>query len=118
MSERSNRILKAIEDAGYSYGELADKTKIPKSALQRYATGGTEKVPIDRIEEIAAATGVSSAYLMGWDEEESIANALFDVYEDQNIQIIVDQCKKMNEKSLKRLMRYADLLLIEEQEEK
>lgn len=70
MSERSKRILKCIENSKLSYGELSNITGIPKSALQRYATGETEKVPIDRIEAIAKATHVTAAYLMGWESEE------------------------------------------------
>lgn len=68
MSERSDRILAAIQSANLSYGELAKKTNIPKSALQRYAIGETEKIPIDRLEAIANATGVSTQYLMGWED--------------------------------------------------
>lgn len=68
MSERSDKILKAVRESKLSYGELSKLTGIPKSALQRYATGETEKIPIDRIELIARATGVSSEYLMGWDD--------------------------------------------------
>lgn len=67
MSDLSNRILRLIEDKGLSYGELAEMTNIPKSALQRYATGETEKIPLPRIEILANALGVSSAYLIGWD---------------------------------------------------
>jgi len=43
-------------------------TGIPKSAIQRYATGETEKIPLDRLELLAQALGISSAYLMGWEE--------------------------------------------------
>ncbi|WP_124066288.1 LexA family transcriptional regulator [Clostridium sp. E02] len=75
MSERSKRILFAIEKSGLSYGELSNITDIPKSALQRYATGETEKVPIDRIEAIANATLVSSAYLMGWEDNKDNSNS-------------------------------------------
>lgn len=53
-----------------SYGELAALTGIPKSALQRYATGATTKLPLPRLEAIASALGVSAAYLMGWEEAE------------------------------------------------
>ena len=67
MSALSDRLLKAITDAGYSYGELAKLTGIPKSAIQRYATGGTEKPPSDRLALLARHTGVSAAYLMGWE---------------------------------------------------
>lgn len=70
MSELSKRILSLIEEKGLSYGELAEMTKIPKSALQRYATGSTEKIPLPRIEAIAKALGVSSAYLIGWAQKE------------------------------------------------
>lgn len=69
MNERSKRILSAITDSHISYGELSKLTGIPKSALQRYATGETEKIPIDRIEKIANATGVTSQYLLGWEDE-------------------------------------------------
>lgn len=48
MSEISKRLLQLIEDNDISYGELSKKTNIPKSALQRYATGETEKIPIDK----------------------------------------------------------------------
>lgn len=67
MSDISKRILDILLNKEISYGELADKTGIPKSALQRYATGQTEKIPIDRLEKIAAAIGSSAAYLMGWE---------------------------------------------------
>lgn len=67
MSEISERILEIILNKDISYGELATTTGIPKSALQRYATGQTEKIPIDRLEKIAKAIGTTTAYLMGWE---------------------------------------------------
>ena len=67
MSDISKRILDILLNKEISYGELAEKTGIPKSALQRYATGQTEKIPIDRLEKIAAAISTSAAYLMGWE---------------------------------------------------
>lgn len=68
MSDISKRILDIILSKEISYGELSDKTGIPKSALQRYATGQTEKIPIDRLEIIARAIGTTAAYLMGWED--------------------------------------------------
>ena len=67
MQTMSERIKLAIQKAGLSYGELSKLTGIPKAALQRYATGKTSKVPIDRIEGIARHTGVSAEYLLGWE---------------------------------------------------
>lgn len=77
MSNISTRILNILLSKQISYGELAELTGIPKSALQRYATGQTEKIPIDRLESIAKAIGTTPAYLMGWEvaSEKQIPNA-------------------------------------------
>ena len=69
MSDIAKRILDLMQTQGLSYAELSQKTGIPKSALQRYATGNTSKIPMDRIENIAAALGVSAAWvgqMVGW----------------------------------------------------
>lgn len=68
IKNRSERICEAIQKSGYSYGELSNLTGIPKSALQRYATGETTKVPIDRIQLISKYTNVSFTYLMGLED--------------------------------------------------
>lgn len=70
MSERSDRIYNLMVEQNISYGELSKKTDIPKSALQRYATGQTAKIPIDRIEKIAIALNSRAEYIMGWEKKE------------------------------------------------
>ena len=79
MSKISKRLLQLIEDNDISYGELSKKTNIPKSALQRYATGETEKIPITRIEVIAKALNTTAQFIMGWDENESYNNDIFSI---------------------------------------
>lgn len=74
MSDISERILNIITEKDISYGELSEKTGIPKSALQRYATGQTEKIPIDRLQLIASAIGTTPEFLMGWNTEGSPKN--------------------------------------------
>ncbi len=71
MSTVSERLLCAIKDKDASYGELSAATNIPKSAIQRYATGETEKIPIDRLELLAKALGITPAYLLGWEDAET-----------------------------------------------
>lgn len=78
MDERAQRIRQAIEDSGLTFVELEKKTGIPKSTLQRYASGDTKKIPVNCIEEIAAATGVSAPWLMGWSQEPSPAGGAGD----------------------------------------
>lgn len=83
MVNRADRISKAIRDKGISFAELEHITGVSKSALQRYAAGETKKIPIDVIEKVAAATGVSARYLMGWedaDEQETGNSAFWEVF--------------------------------------
>ncbi len=68
MSIRSERIKALIEQSKLSYQELEKVTGIKKSSLQRYASGVTTKIPLDVIEKLSLAFGVSQEYLMGWDE--------------------------------------------------
>ena len=62
-----NRLKESIDKSGLSYVELERITKIAKSSIQRYASGSTKKIPIDAIQAIASAVGVSAAYIMGWE---------------------------------------------------
>lgn len=71
MSTRSEKILNLMSKLEMSYGDLSKLTKIPKSALQRYATGETKKIPIDRIEAIAKALECPVKYLLGWEDNEN-----------------------------------------------
>lgn len=73
MSEISKRLLELIQEKGLSYGEIAEKTCIPKSAVHRYASGDTPKIPLNRLEAMAKVLGVSAAYLMGWEEKDAEA---------------------------------------------
>ncbi len=69
MNKISEKIKSLISENKISYGELSTLTNIPKSALQRYATGETENIPLDRIEKIASALHSSAEYILGWDNK-------------------------------------------------
>ena len=60
----SERIRQQMELRGLSYGELAAATGLAKSAIHRYATGETGKIPTEALEKLAKALGVTPAYLM------------------------------------------------------
>lgn len=111
MSERSKRILRAIKESNLSYGEISNITNIPKSALQRYATGETNKIPIERIELIAKATGVTYEYLTGrvensQDQRLSPESAVLSakVAKSPELKELVSIYLSMNETGRKRLM--------------
>ena len=71
MSIRTERIKSLIDGSKKTYQELEKLTGIKKSSLQRYASGVTTKIPLDVIEKLSNAFGVSQEYLMGWDEKEN-----------------------------------------------
>lgn len=89
-----------------SYGDLSKLTGIPKSALQRYATGTTEKLPLPRLEAIAAALHLSTAYLMGWDED--AAEAAPDVTPEEAA--LLERFRQMPEEKQRLLLTLAQEL--------
>lgn len=66
---KAERLLSAIEKSNLSYGELSKLTGIPKASLQKYATGSTAKIPVDRIMVLANTLHVTVPYLMGWTDD-------------------------------------------------
>lgn len=70
-TEVSKRLFQLISKQGVTYSELAERTGIPKSALQRYATGETAKIPFNRLEQLADALGTTPQYLIGWESASS-----------------------------------------------
>ena len=103
MSEIANRIFKAMCDADMSYGELSRITGIPKSALQRYATGETSKIPIPRVEMIADALNVSADYLLGWSDTPIKKPTQMDELREEVLNLLVD----LPVRDLFRVMEFA-----------
>lgn len=62
------RIKELREKRGMSFQDLADKTGMSKSTLQRYETGAIQNVPLSKLEPLAKALNTTPAYLMGWDD--------------------------------------------------
>lgn len=64
MAERSKRVKDAISTKHYTFEELEKITGIPRSTLQRYVSGTTDKIPVTFYEAIAAATNTPVEYLL------------------------------------------------------
>lgn len=63
----AQKLRDGFDSSGYSYGDLAKMTNIPKSALQRYITGDTGKIPMDRLQIICEKLGMDAKEVLGWD---------------------------------------------------
>ena len=66
MLSIATRLAQAFADSRMTFEDLAMKTGIPKSALHRYMTGETPKIPLDRFEVICKALGIDAAETLGW----------------------------------------------------
>lgn len=99
------RIQHLIDVNHTSYGRVAEKTGIPKSAVHRYATGQTTRIPMERIELIAKAFGVSAAWLMGWSDQEKMPSNL-----DDKVLRLVEIMQGLSDEELDKLLDYAQLL--------
>ena len=60
------KIKAARESKGLSYSQLAEKSGLKKSTLQRYETGATRKIPIEVIGVLESCLGLERGSLMGW----------------------------------------------------
>lgn len=106
MNNISERLLMLITNNNISYGQLSKLTGIPKSAIQRYATGKTQKIPITRIELLAKALHSSAEYLMGWTDDIHSA-------ESENLQInnaLIDAISGLSDEQVKQALDYIGYL--------
>lgn len=62
------KIRIARENADMTMEELGKICGTTKQTIYKYENGIVTNIPLDRIEQIANSTGVSAAYLLGWDE--------------------------------------------------
>lgn len=108
MNDISQRILALVVEKEMSYGDMAKITGIPKSALQRYATGQTEKIPMDRLALIAKCLGVKTEYLMGWDTEE-------DAQRNDKVMQIAKLLANASDEQLAQIAQYIRFVLSEQQ---
>lgn len=67
IKEIIKRLKECVENSNLTYVELEKRTGIAKSSIQRYVSGVTKKIPVDSIQAIANAVGVSPKYILGWD---------------------------------------------------
>ena len=68
MEKIMERIKERRLSLGLSYQDLADKTGMSKSTLQRYETGFIKNLAVDKLEMLAEALETSPGFLMGWDK--------------------------------------------------
>lgn len=105
MQEIMNRIKNRRIQLSLSYQELADKTGLSKSTLQRYETGAIKNMPLDKLEVLSKALDIDPSYLMGWENENTHNSNLSN---EENI--ILEHYNKLDNEDKHKVVDYAKLL--------
>lgn len=107
-----NRIQSKRIELKLSYQDLANKTGLSKSTLQRYETGSIRNIPLDKLEILANALEVSPMWIIGYDlpiERESSNN----INPDSKANIILNNFNLLNEEgkdeAIKRIQELTEL---------
>ncbi len=97
-----NRIQSRRLELKLSYQDLASKTNMSKSTLQRYETGSIKNMPIDKLGIIATALNVSPLWLLGFDENKNINNKLSNE-EQKHIEDLIEMPKYQKDNNVTAL---------------
>lgn len=94
---RRNQLDKTLEDVGKVVG-------VTRATIQRYENGNIQNIPSDKIELLAKALKTTPAYLMGWEDDETIK---------QNVQErkIIESFNKLNDKGKEKAIAYTQDLV-------
>ncbi|ENZ01647.1 hypothetical protein HMPREF1092_00881 [Clostridium thermobutyricum] len=103
MKDIMNRIQSRRLELKLSYQDLALKTNMSKSTLQRYESGSIKNMPVDKLSVLANALDVSPLWLLGF-EENSITLSL---EEEQHI----ESFRKLNIVGRKKVTAYTNDLI-------
>lgn len=98
MSETiAERLKKLIDSSAYSRTDIAAKAGITKQTLYKYENSIVTNIPSDKIEKLALILNTSPAYLMGWEETETLEKTEKDkLYElIDSLQLTDDQIKQV-----------------------
>lgn len=105
LNTTMHRIQNRRLELKLSYQDLASKTNMSKSTLQRYETGAIKNIPIDKLIIIAKALDVSPLWLMGFDE-----NNINDKLSNEEKQLISD-LRNLNDLGKKKVFTYTKDLI-------
>ncbi len=78
MAEIVKRIKNKRIELNYSFQDLADKTGLSKSTLQRYESGKIGSIPLNKLKILSNALNVTPEYLLGLNDRTNNTTPEFD----------------------------------------
>lgn len=101
-----DRIRHYRELAGLTMEELAKKTGVQKSAINKYEKGIVTNIPINRVVLIADALGVEPVALTDWERP----NGSTDTTSYEKKKALIDRVLRMDPEQLDKLSRLLDIV--------
>lgn len=94
---RRNQLDKTLEEVGKIVG-------VTRATIQRYENGNIQNIPSDKIELLAKALKTTPAYIMGWEDDETIK---------QNVQErkIIESFNQLNDEGKEKVIAYTQDLV-------
>lgn len=103
-----DRIKQLRETYGMTQEQLGEILGVQKSAIRKYEKGAVENIKRSSIKKMADTFGVSPAYLMGWDDDDSNSSSK-QTFNHQE-QVLLDKFRKLNTNGkLKAIESVSDL---------
>ena len=69
----SERIKQRRKELGLTLQDIGDKIGVAKATVQRYESGDIQNVGLDKIANLASVLGVTPGWLVGWENNLSVA---------------------------------------------
>ena len=95
---KGDRIKDLRVKNGYTMEELAKKLSTTKQTIHKYESGVTTNIPSDKIEIMAKLFNTSPAYLMCWDETDTLRSK------------VMGRISKMTDEELDKLLKLIDIV--------
>lgn len=119
------RIKKLRLQNNYTLDEIADKLGTSRQTIFKYENNIVTNIPSDKIEKLAVIFNVSPAYIMGWEEDDSLGDyeenikyleenypSLVDLYNEihanDQLVILFDKAKKLEPQDLAQILKIID----------
>lgn len=110
MKDIIDRIKNRRNELMMSYQDLADKTGLSKSTLQRYETGSIKNMPIDKLGILAKALNANPVWLMGYDVPKEIPNYINSTSLSQEETTLLENYNKLDNEDKNKVVDYTKLL--------
>ena len=102
-------------ELGLTLKDVANALGVSEGTVSRYESKDIQNMGIDKIEPLAKVLRCSPGYLMGWEDEEKVADSLFSLTASPKVQQLVDVVSDMKPELIDKVIDYAEYVKTKEE---